>query len=103
MFQVEFEAGAITIDANLIAAALNLEVGAVQPLIREGKLTSVCESGVDADAGTYRLTFFLGNRRARFIVDESGNVLQRSVIDFGDHPISGRSGKAGVQLGKDAS
>jgi hypothetical protein len=35
----------------------------------------------------YRLTFFYENRRFRLIVDEEGNAVQRSTVDFGDQPL----------------
>ncbi len=49
--------------------------------MRAGRITSVMEK--DADEGRYRLTFFHGSMRARFVVDESGAVLQRSSVEFG--------------------
>jgi hypothetical protein len=52
-----------------------------------GKITSLCELGIDDDAGRYRLTFFYENARFRLIVDKAGNVVQRSIIDFGDRPL----------------
>jgi hypothetical protein len=51
--------------------------------MREGKITSLCERGVDKDDGRYRLTFFFENRRLRLIVDQGGNVIRRSTLDFG--------------------
>jgi hypothetical protein len=35
----------------------------------------------------YRLTFFYENRRFRLVVDEAGNPVQRSTVDFGDRPL----------------
>jgi hypothetical protein len=55
--------------------------------MREGKITVLCERGFDEDAGRYRLTFFYENRRFRLVVDEEGNAVQRSTVDFGDHPL----------------
>ncbi len=42
---------------------LGLEPFQVQRLMREGKLTSRFERGVDEDDGRYRLTFFHGGRQ----------------------------------------
>ena len=84
---VEFEDGAITIDASVIGRGLNVESSLVPALIHEGKITVLCERGYDEDAGRYRLTFFYENRRFRLVVDEAGNAVQRSTVDFGNRPI----------------
>ena len=80
---VEFEKGNLRIDAAVIGQGLNVEPSLVQVRMREGKITVLCERGVDEDAGRYRVTFFHKNRRFRLVVDEGGNTLQRSTIDFG--------------------
>jgi hypothetical protein len=53
-------------------------------------ITSLCERGVGEDDGRWRVTFFHESRRFRLVIDEGGNVIQRSTIDFGDRqlPIS---------------
>jgi Family of unknown function (DUF6522) len=56
-------------------------------LMRKGAITSLCERGIDADAGRFRMTFFYKSRRLRLVVDAAGNILQRSTIDFGDRPL----------------
>ncbi|MGH3631006.1 MAG: DUF6522 family protein [Sciscionella sp.] len=84
MSKVDFDDNSISVDAKLIGTSLGVDASLVQPFMREGKITSACERGVDADAGTYRLTFFHANRRLRLIVGESGDILRRSTIDFGD-------------------
>jgi len=80
---VEFEEGTLRIDATVIGQGLNVEPSLVQILMREGKITALCERGVDEDAGRYRMTFFHENRRFRLVVDEEGNAIQRSRVDFG--------------------
>jgi len=87
MATVEFEEGALRIDAAVIGRGLNVEPSLVQVRMREGKITVLCERGVDEDAGRYRLTFFHENRRFRLVVDEEGNAIQRSTIDFGAHQL----------------
>ena len=82
--KIAFEADGITVDASLIAEGLELTPAAVQAGMRDGKITSRCERGIDDDAGRYRLTFFHGSRRLRLVVDEAGNIIQRSVVDFGE-------------------
>lgn len=88
MSDIQFEESSISVDAKLIGKSLGVEVPLVQALIRERKITSICERGVNEDAGTYRLTFFRGSRRLRLIVDEAGNIIRHSTIDFGNHPIA---------------
>lgn len=93
---IEFEEGAIQVDATLVAKGLGIEPSLVQERMREGKITSRCERGIDADEGRYRLTFFSENRRFRLVVDNEGNVIQRSAIDFGDRHLSGSVRKPGT-------
>lgn len=92
---IEFEEGAIQVDATIVAEGLGIDPSRVQELMREGKITSLCERGIDEDHGRYRLTFFLENRRFRLLVDETGNVVQRSSIDFGDRPLPASVRKPG--------
>jgi hypothetical protein len=87
MANIEFNDGSIHIDASILSIDLGVAVSAVQGLMRSGEITSLCERGVDADAGRHRLTFFHQNRRLRLIVDDAGNIIQRSTIDFGDRPL----------------
>lgn len=88
MNAIEFEQGAFTVDANVIAAALGIESEHVQPLMRDGKITSVCERGVGEDVGRYRLTFLHAKRAYHLIVDEEGHVIERST-----HDVSARRGR----------
>lgn len=87
MNRIELRDGAVQIDADLIARGLDLDPDAVQALMRGGEITSVCERGLDQDAGRYRLTFFHKSRRFRLVVNESGSVLQSSTVNFGDRPL----------------
>ena len=87
MATIEFEEGAIQVDATIIAEGLGVDPSLVQDRMREGKITSLCERGIDEDHGRYRLTFFSENRRFRVLLDQSGNVVQRSAIDFGDRAL----------------
>lgn len=95
MAKIEFEEGAIQVDATLVAEGLGIDPASVQERMREGKVTSLCERGIGEDEGRYRLTFFLGNRRFRLVVDKEGNVLQRSSIDFADRPLPAALRKPG--------
>lgn len=87
MKSVEFEDGAIQIDATVVAKGLGIVPTLLLERLREGKITSLCERGTDVDSGRYRLTFFSVNRRFRLVVDESGAIVQRSAINFGDLPL----------------
>ena len=80
MTKIEIQNGAVQIDASVVAQGLGLEPSVVQTLMREGKITSVCERGVDEDAGCYRLTFFCTTRRLRIIVDETGTIIERGSV-----------------------
>ena len=84
MLKVEIQGDdTFQIDASILVRDLGLEPFEVQRLMHEGELTSRCERGVDEDAGRYRLTFFHGNRRLRLITDSTGQIIRRSLVDFG--------------------
>ncbi|MGH6818351.1 MAG: DUF6522 family protein [Methylovirgula sp.] len=82
MQRVEFQDGAIEVDAAIVAAGLGIEPSLLRERIRAAKITSSCERGINEDDGRYRLTFLSDGRRLRLTVDEKGHVLQRSAIDF---------------------
>ena len=82
--QIDFEQGAIRIDATLVAADLGISPTLILARIREGRITSRCERGLGEDAGRFRLTFFHGNRSVRLVVDDAGSVLERSSADVGE-------------------
>ncbi len=84
------------VDAELIGELLHLPASRVPGLMREGKITSACERGLDAHAGQFRLTFFYGNRRARLGTDSAGRILRRSAIDLGDRPARDELRRAGA-------
>lgn len=85
---VEIENGDIVIDAGLIGGLLGIAAAEVPTLLRTHAITSICERGIDAHEGEYRLSFFYRNRRARLSVDGQGRVLRRSVVDFGEQPLA---------------
>lgn len=82
MSRVEFEQDAVRIDAASVAAGFAIKPALIQHLMHEGKITSLCERGVDRDVGTFRLSFFHGGRRLRLVVDAAGNVIERSVANI---------------------
>lgn len=93
---VEFEDGAIQVDVAVIAKGLGIELPLVQEGMRAGRITSLCERGVDEDEGRHRVTFFSGSRRFRLVVDNEGNVLQSSTLDSGDRGLPASARKPGV-------
>jgi len=84
MKPIEFENGAVQIDASIVADGLGVALPLLQKQMRAGKITSFAERGVDADSGRHRLTFCSEHRRFRVVVDETGAIVQRSAVDFGD-------------------
>lgn len=78
MTAVTITAAGFEVDAALIAAAFGLDPDTLQTLMRAGHVTSVCEAGVDADLGRFRLTFRHAGRAFRVTVDGDGKVLSRA-------------------------
>jgi hypothetical protein len=87
---IRFQDGAIQVDAKVIADGLGSTPSDVQERMRRGEITGVCESGVGEDAGRFRLTFRAGPRRLRLVIDEAGNVLRRSTVNFPVGAMAGR-------------
>jgi hypothetical protein len=83
MKPIEFENGAVEIDASIVADGLGVTLPLLQQGMRAGSITSLAERGVDADQGRHRLTFFSEHRRFRVVIDASGAIVQRSALDFG--------------------
>ena len=73
------EAG-FTIDAGELGALLGLAAEDVRRMMRKGGITTRTERGEGVDAGRYRLSFFSPDRRLQLVVDEAGEVLQRSRV-----------------------
>jgi hypothetical protein len=87
MIEIENDGADFTIPAEIIAAALKRDAATIPALVRSGAITMACERGTDADAGTFRLTVSDDRARLRLIVDASGAILSRSVLDFGSQPL----------------
>lgn len=95
MKPLEFEDGAIQVDATIVASGFELAPAVFLERLREGRITSLCEQGVDEDCGRYRLTFFSETRRFRLVIDDGGTILQRTAIDFGDLPLPASARRPG--------
>ena len=93
--EVEFLDGSFHVAAEAVASGLGVAPADVPELLRTGRITSLCEKGLDEDAGSYRLTFFHGNRRLRLMVDERGRIFRRGLIDFGDQPLPPAARRSG--------
>ncbi|HKS20951.1 MAG TPA: DUF6522 family protein [Bradyrhizobium sp.] len=87
MKPVEIVNGVIEVEASVIADGLGLALPQFRKQMQAGEITSLSERGTDADSGRHRLTFFTKHRRFRLVVDESGTILQRSALDFGEVPL----------------
>lgn len=85
--QITIANGEVSIDATLLGELLSIAPAEVPALMRNQAITGVCERGIDADEGEFRLSFFHRNRRARLTVNADGRILHRSVVDFGEHPL----------------
>jgi len=95
MKPIEFDDGAVQVDATIVAAGLDIAPALFLERLRAGKITSRYERGIDEDHGRCRLTFFAGGRRFRLIVDENGKIIQRSVIDYGEMPLPASARRTG--------
>ena len=84
LIHIDTGSNTIEVDAAIVGEGLKIDPSAVQRLMRESEITSRSERGVAEDAGLMRLTFFYRGRRLRIIVDDTGAIVRRSVIDFGD-------------------
>lgn len=66
----------IEVDSALIAPGLGLQPAEFKRLLDTGKIRVLCERGTGEDAGSYRASYYLGDRRVRLLVDAAGNLLQ---------------------------
>ena len=80
MSRVERTEEGFVVDADLLAAAFRLPPAAVRDLMRDGRITSRCETGVDEDAGRWRLSFYHGGRVCRLTVDADGTLIGRATF-----------------------
>lgn len=78
MTTITFNDSTIEVDAQIIAAGLQLEPDALREGFRNGTITSQCEKGLSEDVGRWRLTFWSPTHRLRLTVDDRGAVLQTS-------------------------
>lgn len=95
MTTIAFENEAFEVDAALVAEAFGLAPAEVLAQLRNGAITSLCEKGEGEDAGRFRLSFFSKTCRFSLIVDETGALLQRLTLDYGDRPLPAATRRMG--------
>lgn len=81
---IAIDADGFLVDAALLAGLLDLPEAEIRQLMQTGRITSVCEKGVEEHADQFRLSFFHGGRCARISIDGSGTIIDSSVSDDGN-------------------
>lgn len=72
---LDSEAVQLEIEGALVASALGLELDAFRGLIGTGRISQLCERGTGEDLGRYRASFYYQGRRARFVLDQGGHIV----------------------------
>jgi hypothetical protein len=80
MPQVSVTPQGFQVDAETLGAAFGLDPGDLREKMRAGEVTCLCERGVDADVGRFRLTFRHAGRVLRLTVDGDGRILKRATF-----------------------
>ena len=96
MAKIEFDEGTIQVDVAVVATGLKIDAALVQERMRDGRITTLCERGTDEDEGRHRLTFFSERRRFRIVVDQDGNLVESSAVDFGDRGLPASARRPGA-------
>lgn len=91
--QLERTENGFQIDADALGPLLGVPAPDVQRLMREGRITSLCEEGQGEDSGRHRITFRHGASRVRLTVNDAGEVLLRTRTTVAPHP--GETPRAG--------
>lgn len=73
--KIEMDRGQPLIDAQDLGELRGLEPADVRVKMRAGKITSRFEIGEGEDAGRFRLTFFLNDKRVRMTCGMDGEVI----------------------------
>ncbi len=80
MTAVERTEEGFVIEARLLAKVFKVTEEEVREKMRDGAITSRCETGIGEDAGRWRLTFRHGSLACRFILDATGAVMSRATF-----------------------
>lgn len=83
MSGVERDGDRFVLEAQVVARAFGLSPEETRRRMREGQITSLCEAGEEEHAGRWRLTFRHQGRALRLVVDEKGEILNRSTFPIG--------------------
>lgn len=78
MSEVSVSADGFVVDAAFLGSVFGVAPDVIRMEMRDGRITSRCETGIDEDAGTSRLTFYRAGRALRLVVDGEGTILKRS-------------------------
>tara|TARA_R110002051_G_scaffold68059_2_gene122740 strand:+ start:4317 stop:4574 length:258 start_codon:yes stop_codon:yes gene_type:complete len=81
--KIDLTNGQATVDAADLGPLLGLAPADVPAKMRSGDITSRAETGVDADAGRFRLIFYYQNKRVRLTYDGDGAVISTSTTPIG--------------------
>jgi hypothetical protein len=73
--QISITDGQPVIDARDLGPLLGLEPARIPEKMRSGEITSRFETGVEEDAGRFRLTFYHDGTRIRLTCGPDGTVL----------------------------
>jgi Family of unknown function (DUF6522) len=80
MSAVERSGDSFVVDVAVLARAFGLPAEEIRQMMRDGRITSRCEAGVDEDVGRWRLTFLHDGRNFRLTVDGTGEILRQSTF-----------------------
>ncbi|MAM11129.1 MAG: hypothetical protein CML23_11855 [Rhizobiaceae bacterium] len=81
--------GEFAIGAERLARRFDLSVDALRAMTARGQVRSSVEKGDGDDAGRWRLSFRIGNRRWRITVREDGMIEddELSIVSSGGRPL----------------
>ncbi|WP_424986922.1 DUF6522 family protein [Microbulbifer sp. S227A] len=86
MSEISVSADGFVVDAGFLGSVFGVAPDTIRAEMRDGTITSRCETGVDEDAGTSRLTFYRAGRALRLVVDDKGSILKRSSFPVSARP-----------------
>lgn len=80
MSDVSITTDGFVVDADVLSTAFGIPPADVPAKLRCGEITSRGETGIDRDAGRWRLTFYYAGRALRIVVDDKGTILSRATF-----------------------
>ncbi|MFN2286877.1 MAG: DUF6522 family protein [Chromatocurvus sp.] len=76
------------IDADALGTLLGVPTEDVSRLMREGRITSLCEEGQAEDHGRHRISFRYSDILVQLTVDDAGQVLLRTQTSAAPRPVT---------------